>query len=310
MVPFKLCKRCFEKERRRAVKPGRHPVDVEEDESEEEEEIKTESLEDNGDTCLLSGCTKSKFLDLSRTVPVLHDFCCREHALQFTKAPIPEPPPAKPLLVKLDKSQKTYTEIAQHFHTEWVKQKPSFPQPPQPIAIYAVNNPALTKKFQKYGEAIRQAGQSSNSDLFFHGTKLSCDLLSLDECCDEPDCGICGICKVGFDERRIGTNIPRFKRFGHGIYLAPNSSKCHDYTHGLPEHGVRAQLLCLVACGAKHELLYDNTKLSQPPPNCHSVHGRAGGNLNYDEIVVYQPAAVLPHYIIVYEREGVDKIAL
>ena len=120
---------------------------------------------------------------------------------------------------------------------------------------------------------------------------------------------MCGISKNGFDASLIGKNIPRFQRFGKGIYLAPNSSKCHDYTQGNPDYGYRAQLLCLVACGAKYELLHDSTTLVAPPDNFHSVHGKAGGSLNYDEIVVYQADAVLPQYIVVYKLNGVEKIA-
>ena len=120
---------------------------------------------------------------------------------------------------------------------------------------------------------------------------------------------MCGISQNGFNASKIGSNIPGFKRFGHGIYLAPNSSKCHDYTQGVPEYGVRAQLLCLVACGAKYELRHDNTALQQPPSQFHSVYGRSGGSLNYDEIVVYDVRAVLPQFVVVYAHDGVYKIA-
>ena len=77
----------------------------------------------------------------------------------------------------------------------------------------------------------------------------------------------------------------------------------------MPEYGMRAQLLCLVACGAKYELKHNDTTLHQPPTEFHSVYGRSGGSLNYDEIVVYDVNAVMPQYIIVYEHDGVDKIA-
>lgn len=226
------------------------------------------------------------------------------HIFHFLTAP-----PRQKILLRLGTDQNTYKELAKHFMDEWIKLSPAKPKPPDPIAIYAIQNAALTQKFHYYGERIRQGGTASNSDLFFHGTKITCNLLATDECCTDSECGICGISRYGFDPSRIGSNIPRFKRFGAGIYLAPNSSKCHDYTQGVEEYGVRAQLLCLVACGAKHELMYDNTKLATPPPNFHSVYGKSGGSLNYDEIVVYDADAVLPQYVVVYERDGVIKIA-
>lgn len=190
-----------------------------------------------------------------------------------------------------------------------MKLTPVFPKPPRPIAIFAVQNRELLHKFHKYRDEIQKERKASNSALFFHGTKITCDLLNTDEYCNDPDCGICGISSNGFDAARIGSNIPRFKRFGHGIYLAPNSSKCHDYTQGVENYGVRAQLLCLVACGAKYELKFNDTSLAAAPQDYHSVYGRAGGSLNYEEIVVYDADAVLPQYIVVYEHDGVDKIA-
>ena len=211
--------------------------------------------------------------------------------------------------MKLKNDQKTFKEITAHFMKEWVKVTKQCPKPPTPTALFAIQNRNLTKKFHSYGEQLRKGRKSSNADLLFHGTKLNCDLLSTNECCDDLDCGVCGISKNGFDPALIGKNIPRFQRFGKGIYLAPNSSKCHDYTQGNPSYGFRAQLLCLVACGAKYELLYDNTKLVSPPENFHSVHGKAGGSLNYDEVVAYQADAVLPQYIVIYELNGVEKIA-
>lgn len=214
------------------------------------------------------------------------------------------------LLNRLQPDQNTYKEVAEHFKKEWVKTTPTCPTPPAPLAIYAIQNKRLTESFHEYSDRIKHSDQQpTNSDHFFHGTKLTCNLLVIDDCCDDTDCGICGISKNGFDRRRIGTNIPRFQRFGRGIYLAPNSSKCHDYTQGDPLHGVRAQLLCLVACGAKFELLHDNTKLSSPPDQFHSVYGKSGGSLNYDEIVVFDADAVMPQFVIVYQLNGVDKIA-
>ena len=194
---------------------------------------------------------------------------------------------------------------------EWVKTTADFPDPPQPEAIFAVQNPKLVESFHEYGDKLRKESstESENTDLFFHGTTLKCDLINTNQYCSSSDCGICGISQSGFDASRIGENIPQFKRFGHGIYLAPNSSKCHDYTQGVLEFGLRAQLLCLVACGAPYELLHDNTTLQQPPSQYHSVYGKSGGSLNYDEIVVYDVGAVLPQYIVLYKHNGIHKIA-
>lgn len=212
------------------------------------------------------------------------------------------------ILYALSNDQNTYKEIEKHFKREWVKVTSRVKQAPALLAIFAIQNEEVAKIYRRYGTGIRRSGKCSNSDLFFHGTKLLCDLVNTQTCCSDRECGVCGISSHGFDQDRIGTNI-HFQRFGSGIYLAPNSSKCHDYTQGNPEYGVRAQLLCLVAQGARCELMQDNTALTQPPGGYDSVYGKKGGSLNYDEIVVFDSEAVWPQFVVVYKLDGVDKIA-
>ena len=91
------------------------------------------------------------------------------------------------------------------------------------------------------------------------------------------------------------------------MYLAPNSSKCHEYTQGC--NGYRALILCDVAPGRKYIETHDQTKLKAPPPGYDSVYGQHGGRLNYDEIVLYNEDAILPKYVIMYQKDGVGQIA-
>ena len=37
-----------------------------------------------------------------------------------------------------------------------------------------------------------------------------------------------------------------------------------------------------------------------PPPGYHSVEGKVGKELNYEEVVVYQARQAIPSYLIVY----------
>ena len=89
--------------------------------------------------------------------------------------------------------------------------------------------------------------------------------------------------------------------------MAPNSSKCHDYTQGM--HGFRAMILLEVCPGIKYELSTDDETLKEPPAGYNSVYGISGQSLNYDELVLYNPDCALPKYIIVYQHNGVHKIA-
>ena len=109
--------------------------------------------------------------------------------------------------------------------------------------------------------------------------------------CDNSRCGICGIAR-GFNEEKIGYDIPRFQWFGRGIYLASNSSKCHDYTQGYCS--VRAMLVCKVALGNYYTLTENQLNLTTAPSGYDSVYGKTSLQevLNYDEVVVYWSKAI------------------
>ena len=72
-------------------------------------------------------------------------------------------------------------------------------------------------------------------------------------------------------------------------------------------------LLFDIVPGKKHKIQANNVDLTAPPKGYDSVHGvGAPGSssvLNFDELVVYNPDSSLPRYIIVYQKDGVDKIA-
>ena len=189
--------------------------------------------------------------------------------------------------------------IRAKFTKDWVKgQCPGVPN------VFIITNTPLQKRYDAY----RMKLTDQTSEEHYHGTKLQCNIMK-DQCaCSDSDCGICGISTMGLDRRCIRKNIS-FQRFGHGFYLAPNSSKCHDYTQGA--HGFRALLLCEVAPGNKYYLQKNDASLKGPPQGFDSVYGKAGSTsvLNYDEIVIYNPDCILPRYIIVYQRDATHKIA-
>lgn len=209
------------------------------------------------------------------------------------------------LLSRLDAKKAEYQHAYKLFTSSWVKYLPV----PEPSAIFAVSNSRIWELFQDYVQDLKTKDADATTDYFFHGTTLQCDLLKANASCADPNCGICGIVTRGFDKSLIGKNIPRFKRYGEAFYLAPNSSKCHDYTQGKEDIGMRAQVLCLVACGTKFETMKDHTRLVKAPENCDSVYGNSGGTLNYKEVAVYESRAIFPEFVIVYCKDGVQKIA-
>lgn len=144
----------------------------------------------------------------------------------------------------------------------------------------------------------QQSLQDQTVEEHYHGTNLTCNIATSQDLCNDKNCGICGISRNGFDLQCVRKNI-KFQRFGRGFYLAPNSSKCHDYTRKYCS--CRAMLLCHVCPGNKYYLKENNVTLRSPPNGFDSVYGETGRKLNYEEIVLYNPDAILPRYIIVYD---------
>ena len=98
-----------------------------------------------------------------------------------------------------------------------------------------------------------------------------------------------------------------WQRFGVGFYFAPQSSKSHDYPldemERLPPGTyTRSMLLCKVVAGKMFRAEFNKPELKSAPAGYNSVHGVATpkGQLNYDEIAVYEEAAILPHAVVTY----------
>ena len=205
--------------------------------------------------------------------------------------------PSNPPMIR-QANQQEFSRVSQQFTRDWNRRKGTCPKVD---CVYVVSNSALEVRWR----AHKQNLQNQIVEEYYHGTTLVCNLSSMP--CTNADCGVCGISSTGLDRRCIRKNF-NFQRFGHGFYLAPNSSKCHDYTQGA--NGYRAMLLCAVCPGRKYCLQTDNVDLKGPPSGYDCVYGQEGSSLNYAEIVVYNPDAVLPRYIIVYKKDGVHKIAV
>ena len=188
-----------------------------------------------------------------------------------------------------------FAEVAAKFRRAWKVEKGPCP----PVSrVFVVTNPTLQQRWKAYKRKL----QDHTVEEHFHGTTITCNITATEVLCNNGNCGICGISSTGFDTNFIRNNID-FQRFGNGFYLAPNSSKCHDYTQGA--YGFRAMLLCDVCPGRKYPLERNSQQLKGPPPGYDSVYGQVGCKLNYPEIVVYNSDAVMPRYIIVYRKDGV-----
>ena len=72
------------------------------------------------------------------------------------------------------------------------------------------------------------------------------------------------------------------------------------YAQAVGQKKVCVQLIFYVALGKAAQLKADDQSLTGPPAGHDSVHGVPGGSLNYAEYVVYDDAAALPVFAIVY----------
>jgi len=174
-------------------------------------------------------------------------------------------------------------------------------------------------RYNKYRAALERRGKFSrrgrakgNECRRWHGTphdycKLLGDALSDKGRCDDTSCAICSIVSTGF--RKPAFNLFSFQRFGYGIYFSATSSKSDDYTgrngSNLPtaKSGRKAILLCKVAAGRGAKVPIPMPLATAAPMGFDSVIGdpRCYLGLNFDELVVYNSAAVVPAYVIVYE---------
>ena len=173
-----------------------------------------------------------------------------------------------------------------HFQSAWTKS----PSCPTVQAVFAVTNSTLQNKWDTYKSRLGDSHRGMETH--FHGTTLACDILNTGRLCGNSQCGVCGISDNGLDHKFITND---FQRLGNGFYLAPHSSKCHDYTR--TTNGYRAMLLCDVLPGRKYKT---QTRTNGPPAGYNSVEGEVGMELNYPEILLTRSEAIMPRFIIVY----------
>ena len=161
---------------------------------------------------------------------------------------------------------------------------------PEPkVNVQIIDHPQHSKRYEEYKSQI----SNPNEQLLFHATGA-----------------MASIVEGGFQKKYWTSSAGGWQRFGPGFYFALQASKSHDYP--LPEMRAlppgqhrRAMLLCKVAVGREFDTPTNMDTLTGPPPGFHSVHGVATGErdaaLRYDELVVYEEAAILPWAVVEYD---------
>jgi hypothetical protein len=207
----------------------------------------------------------------------------------------------------LEERSEKYQQVKTEFLTSWVKSSA-----PDVVAIFQINSYGFKARYEDYNSRQRVLVEQS----LWHGTRLGCHIGKAHRLCHQGNCSICGITRTGFRLSKVGTRDPtgtlttvsKFERFGSGLYFAPNASKSHDYTTenincqdpGCRCHGNHAMLLCYVSTGRGYVVKQNMPDLREAPAGYDSVIGTVGDALAYPEVIVYDEAAVLPRYIVIY----------
>ena len=194
--------------------------------------------------------------------------------------------------IKLATSQELLA-VTRSFEQRWRSTEEACPKLDH---VYVVTNAELSQRWTAYQNNLKDKTVEEH----YHGTKLTCSLTTTQTLCNNQDCGICGIATMGLDRRCIRKNTD-YQRFGNAFYLAPNPSKCHVYTQGCGKY--RAMLLCDVCPGIKYKLKSNDQSLTDLPKWYDTVQRVSGTRTPYNELVVFNPDAVMPRYIIVYQKK-------
>jgi len=167
--------------------------------------------------------------------------------------------------------------------------------------VYA--DQTVIDRFSNYKRGVEQSRgiPDGNTRRRFHGTIRECclgDTSSENALCRLSNCNLCRIIQSSFQLAKAGQRT-NFGRFGAGIYTSATSSKANDYSAGSASLN-KAMLLNDVVMGRVVKLTRTDTSLRLPPPGFDAVIGEPGGDLNYDECVVYNNDAIRPSFLIIY----------
>ena len=265
--------------------------------------------------CGLVGCSM-----LCR--PECHGFCSAEHRAKAAARNMlaPTHPGVERVYVGQDGDWTAHLLTKQHerrqavvdrFLAQWRK-----PGRPRVQRIFYIKPPpgvysAFRDQSARHGHVVDR----------FHGTALApgCAFgIDLKQAlpCGSAECGVCNICREGFrlDRSGSGPGARRMAlRFGQGLYFSDTSGKSNDYNDDsgrMRRVGSgrtvewRCMFLCKVVAGRSHATT--EGRIEEPEieallaAGCQSVDAQPGGELNYDELVVYDQAQAVPNFLIVY----------
>ncbi|XP_039026844.1 uncharacterized protein LOC120160505 [Hibiscus syriacus] len=152
-----------------------------------------------------------------------------------------------------------------------------------------------------------------NELLRFHCTTLSCSLGergSSSLCGSIPGCGVCTIIRQGFQNKADGGGGAAPAAEFNGVRTTASSGRAHDSIKCTD--GRRAMLVCRVIAGRVQRVTDDAPSLEDDNNSTgggvsssaglyDSVAAFAGVYSNLEELVVFNPRAILPCFVVIYK---------
>lgn len=275
--------------------------------------------------CALPGCTATRFRD--ETTGRLHDYCGRTHAFVALSRGLAPPygsdatdiyktfrgragEPQYTISV-LNNTHPKVDGIKRQFDASWAHPGPK----PTVVRVLQVRNAA--EIYERYRQYALNKGTEVRR---WHGTSLRCSFgIDIEQPpCADPHCAVCSIFARSFDVALAGTSavggLRRALRYGGGIYFSKCSSKSNDYANpserAVAGERYRVMFLCRVSLGRVY-----HASVGQIPDISGIINPLAydsivglttaeGGELNYEETVVYSGHAAIPSYLVVYRSNS------
>ena len=220
----------------------------------------------------------------------------------------------QPAIAQLHTLDPTFQKVKRQWESQWVKNNAQ----PTLVAIFQIQSPIHIRA--RYSHRLTQlalirsfmelpcddyTGTRAPETMVFHGTGQQCTLGLNNNMnpCSNLHCSVCSIIKNGFSVCKASSSTGC--RFGYGTYFTSCSSKAHDYNakseHGLGS-GVRSMLMVRVAVGKTAVLTTGSYSGRSPPTGYDSITAKPGvtPNINYNEVIVFDDAASLPSFLVIY----------
>ncbi|CAN6801691.1 hypothetical protein Bca4012_092213 [Brassica carinata] len=178
--------------------------------------------------------------------------------------------------------------------------------------ILKVHNTQRTiQRFEDCRDAVKSQAHAStrkeprsaadgNELLRFQCTTVSCSLGSRGStslCSNFPGCRVCTIIRHGFHAKtlRLGGGANEIK----GVRTTASSGRAHDASRCFDQR--RAMLVCRVIAGRVRRVQSDAQEDENGSGSYDSVAGPAGVYTNLDDLVVFNPKAILPCFVVIYK---------